>query len=499
MAVATTKENGIRKTARRITKGHAALCSVLERFRATRPVRRFCAFCYSPLFVYATGSIALLLNMLGWDAVTYTYLALTASVVLLACPDALPVLALTVFFTVSRSMKGRVSYWDHGYAHFPAAAWAVVWTSAGIAAVCALWHVAAGFSVRPLLGSRLLVGYLFLSAGLICNGFFRADYPWNNLVRGFGLTACFFGIFIGMRTCIRPTRETLRYFAYICVVQGLSVCVQLCGAYLFNKEFINSGYDKGSLYLGWGISNHIAETILRCIPFCFYLVCTEEKHNWYYFTVAVLLAAAIVFTYSRASLLVSLPTVAASYALCCVFGRNRKQTVLCGLIFLAAIAIGIPCLRGHLSPVLRFFKDNGFADRGRFALWDEAVDWFKRYPVFGAGVRCHYDLTGKGFVYFHNTIFQFMAMGGIVGIGTYLFHRMQTLALFTQKPTADRMFLAVSVASTLVLSLLDYFVMSAPTQIFLCFAFSLAEWDLDKTLRFAYRRRKRGRRLTGRV
>lgn len=489
----------MQETVRRCKIALARFSSAFEKFRARKTIRKFRDFCYSPLFLYAVGMVTLLCNMLGLDVVTYTFLALTAAAVLLACPDALPFMAVAIFFTVSRSMKGRISYWNHGYVHFPVAALAVTVSAASIAGVCALLHVAAVFSLRPILGSRLLLGYILLSVGLVCNGFFSENYPWADLGRGCALVASFFGIFIGMRTCIRPTRETLRYFAYICLVQGVMVCVQLCGAYLFNKEFIASNYAKGTLYLGWGISNHIAETIFRCMPFCFYLVCTEEKHNWYYFTVAVLMLVAVIFTYSRASLLLAVPTFVLCCILCCIFGRNRKQTVLCGLVFLAGLAVAMVAVRDYLRTVLHFFADKGFSDNGRFILWEEAVDWFLRYPVFGGGIRCHYDLPGSHFVYFHNTLLQFAATGGVVGIGAYLFHRMQTVALFTQKLTIDRAFLGVLAGSILVLSLLDYFVMSAPTQIYLCFALSMAEWDLDKTLRFAYRRRKRMRPLSGRI
>ena len=77
------------------------------------------------------------------------------------------------------------------------------------------------------------------------------------------------------------------------------------------------------MLLGWGVSNTIGATLFVAMPFVFYLMYTEDKHAWYYFTAVTLMLIAQVFTYARASLLFTLPLFAAMYVLCRGCGNRR--------------------------------------------------------------------------------------------------------------------------------------------------------------------------------
>lgn len=462
----------------------------VEMWRETRAVKKISDFLYSPLFIYILGVVTLGLNLLGIDELTYAVLTVAAVFALVCCHDIMPAFAVLIFSAVACSVDNRYNV------KFNLASYIFVGIFIGIIAVCAVFHLLTNFSYKRLRDSRLIIGIILLSAGLITNGFFFSGYVMRNLPRGAMHIVYTAGFYLLLLTCARSTRDSLRYFAFICVVHGLVVGAQLSATYFINKPFIESGFSKDKLILGWGVSNTIGETLFRDMPFCFYLVCTEKKNNWYYFAVACLIVVAQVFSYARASLLFTLPLFVLCYVFCCIFGNNRKQIIICGIAAVVLGITGFAIIWKKVYSMLEFFVSSGLSDRGRFWLWDSGLGFFKENPVFGVGLMYKYRQLYPSFVYYHNTLVQYTVSGGIVGIVTLLLFRMQIYALFTQKFTRDKFFLTVLVCGILLISLLDNFVMYMATQLYLNFAIVFAEHDLNRSLPFAYSRRgKRYKRL----
>lgn len=450
-------------------------------FRSSDKVRKYTDFFYSPIFIYVMAIIMVPLYVLGIDEISFCFLLTVGGVTLIFCPDILPSLVPAVMGALTKSINNRQLQ------KFTAASYAVIAVFGVLAAACFVFHLIVNFKADGLRAGKLWLGYLLLAAGLFTNGFFYSDYVYLNLVSGLSHIAVFVGIYVVVRALMRPTRDSLRYFSYICMVCGLMASIHLCLAYFMNKPFIDSGFsDKALLHVGWGMSNSVGTMLFRCMPLCFYLMCTESKHNWYYFLAAVLMVIATVFTYARSSLIITVPVFGICYILVLIFGKNRRQSLVCGGVCLVLGIAGVVVLWDKLSTLLKFFIENGFSDRGRFGLWDEAVGLWRKYPVFGVGLRRGYKTRFMTYYYFHNTVMQFLAAGGTVGVATYLFHRMQTVALFTQRPTLDRTFLLLLLAGIWVMSLLGCQYMYYSAHIFVAPALVLAEHDLSRTLPFAY-------------
>ncbi len=462
----------------------ATLRAKFSNIREQKKMRRISEFFYSPLFVYAVGVISLGLNMLGIDELTYAFLSVAGSLSLVFCSDALPAFGVLTFFTVARSVGNR------DFEKFNSASYVVLGIFGALAGLAFLFHLLINFSPRRLRGSRFNLAFIVLAFGLITNGFFFSGYTFKNILDAFKLLVYMAGVYFLLRGCVRSSRDSLRYFAFVCVVHGLTVGAQVCATYFINKPFIESGFSKDKLFFGWGISNTAGEVLFRDMPLCFYLMCTEKKNNWYYFVAASLIVVAQIFTYARASLLFTLPLFCVCYVLCLIFGKNRKQTLICGGVALVLGIVAFIVMREEFSKMLKFFTDNGFKDRGRFSLWNEGIDFFKQHPVFGVGLRHRFKELFHNYSYYHNTLIQFTVAGGVVGIATYLFFRLHTYALFTQKLTRERLFLGVLTGGILCISLLDNFVMYLGSQLFLNFAIVFSEHDLNSALPFAYRRRK---------
>ena len=55
----------------------------------------------------------------------------------------------------------------------------------------------------------------------------------------------------------------------------------------------------------------------------------------------------------------------------------------------------------------------------------------------------------------HNTVIQLLASTGVVGLGCYTYHRIDTVRMFLKNRTTENTYLALSIAVLLLTSLLD--------------------------------------------
>ena len=68
-----------------------------------------------------------------------------------------------------------------------------------------------------------------------------------------------------------------------------------------------------------------------------------------------------------------------------------------------------------------------------------------------------------------------------MGILTYAFYRVETVRLFVRRPTLDRIFLGLTVAAIVLISLLDNGFVHIWSKGYTVFALIFAEHDLDNT------------------
>jgi O-antigen ligase len=121
--------------------------------------------------------------------------------------------------------------------------------------------------------------------------------------------------------------------------------------------------------------------------------------------------------------------------------------------------LGIIVLWNKLSTLLSSYINQGFGDNGRFEMYKHGFNNFLSHPIFGGGFgSCVEDNFGHGIEpnRYHNTFIELLATCGILGFGTYLFHRYQTVKLFLSKRNnLQCVFLFISILALLLTSLLD--------------------------------------------
>ena len=160
---------------------------------------------------------------------------------------------------------------------------------------------------------------------------------------------------------------------------------------------------KNDLIIPIGGSNAIATRIIPCFAFCF--CCYKNK--WYKFLMTVVLFITLGLTKSRSGILAAIVVL----AILLVWKGNinfKKIWQLTCAIFLSGLLLLFLISRTQIGQYV--FYNNGSTVFNRLNRWDQAIDLFFKYPLFGTGY-----LSQAAEINPHNWIVSILARGGIVG------------------------------------------------------------------------------------
>ncbi|MDE6398292.1 MAG: O-antigen ligase family protein [Clostridiales bacterium] len=451
---------------------------LMARARKSAFVRRLTDFFYSPWYITAVGVAVLLCYSFRLDALGYAIIAVAAVFSCLFCDDATPLLPLLVATPFVESMAWR----ENGRVHRTVDIVAMAVCGA-IVLVALLYHlIAYGAYKRIFRRGRLGIACIALAAGWALSGFFCPGYRFGFFAAVLQQIAFFSVIYFVLRGAVRWNKNSLTYLALSFTVMGLVMSCTLAETYLTYKPFIDSHYmDKIMLVTGWGMSNMIGPAILQTVPLTFYLAYKAEKHGWLFYLAAVLQCICTVFTYCRASALVGAVVFVACAAIVCVKATCRKQMWLCTAV--VALLIGAALLWNETKEILDFYLQSGMDNRGRYPIWRLGMELFAEHPIFGVGFN-RVKVTDHSYL-FHNTIVQLMAASGAVGTLAYGYYRAQTVRLYTRRITAERLFLGITLAAIVLMSLLDNSIFRISIQVYMLPVLVFSERDLDYAVWFA--------------
>ncbi len=449
----------------------------LHRVRRSTAGRKIVDFFYSRYYITAVGLAVLLCYTLQWDAAAYAVIALAGVASLVLCHDATPCLPLMLAVPMAQSMYWREHERSHGTANI------VVMVVCGVLVAAAfVYHVATfGRWKRIFRCGKLGIASIVAACGFFTCGFFYKGYTWNSMGVSLNMIGMLCVLYFVLRGLVLPSRDGMRYLAFAFTVMGLVMSATLAETYILNRPFIESGFDKNILVTGWGISNTVGPAIFTAVPLTFYMASKEERHGWLFYLAAAAMCICMVFTLCRTSLLFGAPLAAVCIVFVCCKAKCRKQMWVCTAA-LAAVCVAFLCW-GETKDIFLFYVQNGLGDRGRFKLYKEALELFADHPVFGVGFR-YRKLTNHSYL-FHNTVVQMMAAGGLVGIVTYLYYSAQTVLLYVRKPTAERLFLGLTLAGIVLMSLLDNSIFRLCIQLYMMPALVFSERDLERSVWFA--------------
>lgn len=449
-----------------------------EKISRNAIMQKVCAFQRTPYFIALIAAISFLSHTFGLELFAFWTIGAISIFTLVFHEDTTPFLpcAFLLLFAVSRQ-NGATSSAQTGMLLQPYflinCAVIVVLVVAALVFHLVWYKQYISFKKRTFLMSGLAA----LALGFVTNGFFSGNYNWLNLPLGLLFGALYFGVYLFIFHTIKWKKGfSMRYLAFIFFAMGLLITAEIGVLYLRLPELRATG-NKDLVWLGWGLSNSIAFLFMLTMPFGFYLTHTEKISLPYYLGTSAMLIG-VVATFSRGSLIIALPLFVAGSIFVCLFARSKKQLwIMAGILLVAAIIV-VVLFREWLLEKLNFYIENGFNDRGRFRLWEHCLESFLKAPIFGQGLMFEFAAYFKTFFWAHNTPLQFLTTGGIVGLGTYIFHRVQTGILFFKKPTTDRFFAGIAVLCLLVNSLLDIAMSCQHMVIFYAVILAFSEKDL---------------------
>ena len=326
---------------------------------------------------------------------------------------------------------------------------------------------------------KLTVGFVLLGAAYLLGGLGYPEYDLRSPAFGaleiLSISLCYF-LFALLMDWKNVPKD---YFAWMLFCGGVLISAEVLWIFADGRGVLDGEMIKAEIFTGWGISNNIGAAIAMMMPGCGYLAATR-KHGWLFLAAEIIMFGAVVLTLSRTAIAVGLFVLLFSAAASIVKAKGREKIGL-------SVVTGVLCAGGitlaalYPEQVFSIFRDLLHFEEegaGRLEIYQNGVQLFEEYPIFGTGFySCNVKWgTEDSFIpgRWHNTIVQLLASCGTVGIVAYLIHRVQTALLLLRHLNFEKLMIALSVAALLLTSLLDcHFFNIGPGLLYsvlLCFA-----------------------------
>ena len=292
------------------------------------------------------------------------------------------------------------------------------------------------------------------------------------------------------------------YIAFSVILFGLVVSAQIVFAYLTNGVIVNNKPNNALIFSGWGVNTNMGAMVTLAIPFVFYYI-SKDKNVFINNIIVLILFFSNVLSLSRNSILVG----TFLYFISLIIAIWRSKKILSKIISLLFVILLLGCFylfNNYVFNTLGFSFSNGFASLSREKLYSNAIETFFSYPFLGGGfygINSTLLPSEVGWNAFfprmwHNTILQVMATGGIVCLIAYLIHRIQTVKLIFAKFNVENGFIAISILSLLLMSLLDCYLFQLGPMLFYASAFAFIEHRKPHVKeepfeRFIYKKRRK--------
>lgn len=418
----------------------------------------------SKFFPFVAMAVSLLCYYLSLDIVTILYLAITTTLIVLLLDDLSPMISNVLFFNVFISWdnspatgRGHSDYYLRPEILIPIIIVAVI---LGIALIYRfiLTCVQKRFKFTPV-----FFGFVVFCVSLLLNGVTNKDYVVYNLVFAAMLTLALLGIFALVKDNVKVNKDSLERVALGFIAFGILLVVELAVIYATNDVFAGGSIDRYKINFGWGVYTRYGALLTMCIPATFYLA-HYKKYGFVYTALSFIFLVAVIFSCCRQAMV----TTVIIYPVCALILIIKGQNRIANACVLAAAAIcGIVVAGLFQNEVFDFFKTiyanvitNGELNgSGRMELWRNAIADFKAFPVFGRGFYKLAEgekLTSFTFPHmYHNTVLEMMGSCGIIGLLAYTAYSALTTVSYCKKITIPRTFIALTVLTVLINSLLD--------------------------------------------
>ncbi len=389
---------------------------------------------YYPIYLalFITMAFATQASLVGLLLVS-----LTATILFLRFEDATPIIPL-LFFVVLCFRDYNVMNGILGYIFLAPAAIALI----------------ARFFIYPI--KKFRVGKLFyallgITLALFLSGILSDVNNYaNGLVAAITIGPVMIIIYLFFSAYVKPPKNfnIKNYLCYLLVIIGITCFVHLC-IYHVNLDLIkNNSFTTSEL--GWGNTNCAATLIAIAIPACWYFI-TQVKNIIPIFILLAVLYTGVILSNSDGVLAITFiftPVLAFfTYKNIDRYHRSiylKAIFIILSVLLIAAIitvaVYGFDTLFQALRP--------RFSDSSRTKLYQEALDLFAKYPVFGAGLGYYNPeqtaILGVRLYNFHSVLFHVMGSMGIVGLIAYTFYYLERFKILMHKSNTFTIFITIA-------------------------------------------------------
>lgn len=331
----------------------------------------------------------------------------------------------------------------------------------------ALWHVLRRPARFWRCKRRLLPGMLVLFGAYLLSGIGSAGYSANvgrnllfALLQGLSVLLPYWLLSGGIDWEDAPKD----YFAWIGFCAGGFLTVQLIACYMTGGVIVDGIIHRTRIYSGWGMYNNLGAMLAMMIPFAFYLA-TKYRRGWIGTVVGSAFLIGVVMSCSRTAFLIGTCIYVVCIILMLYYARNRQHNTVALILTMSLAAVILIFFHRQLLQLFSEVLSKRLDPSSRDVIFQEGLKLFSQAPVFGnsffsPGYLPWDFATVEQFSAFfpprwHNTFVQLLASCGIVGLGAYLFHRVQTVKLFLCRRGKEGNFIGCCIAVLLLCSLMD--------------------------------------------
>ncbi|MDE6274668.1 MAG: O-antigen ligase family protein [Clostridiales bacterium] len=310
---------------------------------------------------------------------------------------------------------------------------------------------------------KLAAGLILFGLAMIFGGAFSGYYGVRTAFYGFVELCALSVLYFYFYYAVHWNTVKKGYFASVFLAVGIGIAVEIIYLYLRQDVIIDGTIQRALLYTGWGMYNNIGCVMAMCVAPPLYFAATQ-KHGWIFSILASVFMLTVALTQSRGSILFGAVAFGLGALLTVIKSKGADRWAnlsVFGALFIALIVVAI-IYRDKIDVLFGSWPEDTFDPNGRLPTYVEGWKQFKEAPLFGVGFyECHGfrwgSLPPDAFLppRYHNTYVQILASCGTVGIVAYLFHRAQTLWLFFRRPTVEKTYIALTVASLILMSIVD--------------------------------------------
>lgn len=458
---------------------------MLTKLRKNRIIAAIASFFDKQYFPFIVGAAVAILHITGQNEVGFIFIGLLLAFINLFSPNIRP--AVPVTFTVVLVVSTRADYMQAAVEYFkrPLVILVIV-IALVLVIVSALLRLYYDKTVLNCFRKRRLTyGFLAYSVALLLSGlgtpYFAVD-SWGLAVTVILTGLVFYMFFSGT---LERRDDDPEYLAYCSMAAAAVIIVELAALYMrvyVPGEALGAEF-KNKLIIGWGISNPIGELLVFMLAPVFMLV-YKKKHGWLYYLFAVVTMVAVYFSLSRNALMIGTVVFVFMTVMCIIGSKNRiGVSVIAGACVLSLTILLIVARDSEaVKNVFAFITKTGMNDNGRFELWRSFFDLFREYPILGTGFAAYGTVGEASMRMAHNTILQLLGSCGVVGFAAHVYHRVQTVSIFTKKPNISRSFIGVALLAYVTMGLLDPIYFFANFTIYYTIMLVFAEKDLERRL-----------------